>query len=306
VRRAFTLVELLVVIAIIGVLVALLLPAVQAAREAARRTQCSNNLRQLAIAAHNYHDTNGKLPCGLTVTAAATGQQNPPKFRSVSLFAYMLAQLEQRPLADQWDYVEPLNNVSSGRTAVVLPTLVCPSDVIPENPFKQTPNYNPSGELYGVTSYGGNGGVQSYRVTSATNDGVFFKNSLIKLASITDGTSNTLLFMERSHVDPIYDASAGSFSRMNGWGMWSPVTGDGRLGDVILGTLVPINYRHTGGAVTIATEEQRVNAMGSKHPGGAQVALGDGSTRFLSQTIALTSLQQLSTRDKGEVVDPDL
>jgi prepilin-type N-terminal cleavage/methylation domain-containing protein/prepilin-type processing-associated H-X9-DG protein len=303
-RQGFTLVELLVVIAIIGVLVALLLPAVQAAREAGRRSQCLNHLKQIALAAHNYHDVHGKLPSGLCVWPTPAGQQKPPNNRSASLYAQMLAQLDQGGLAQNWDFLDPRNNVTSGRTALVIAFLVCPSDVINENPFRQTPNFNPAGELYGVTSYGGIAGVQGYRAASATNDGVFFRNSHIRVASIIDGTSSTLFFSERYHLDLNYDANAGSFAKLNGWGMWSPTTGDGGLGDVVLGTLMGINYQHPAAtAVNNTLEERRVTAMGSGHPGGVNAALADGSVRFLPQTIPLTALQQAGTRAGGEVVE---
>ncbi len=132
-RHGFTLVELLVVIAIIGVLVALLLPAVQAARESARRTQCTNQLKQLALASHNHHDVQGTLPPGVWQLPFVAS----PKYRGVSLFVKLLAQLEQTALADAWDHVDPLNNTVGGtasRTATKLPMLICPSDVIPMNP----------------------------------------------------------------------------------------------------------------------------------------------------------------------------
>ena len=148
-RRAFTLVELLVVIAIIGVLVALLLPAVQAARESARRTQCTNHLRQLALAAQTFHDGNRAFPPGVHQLRFPSA----PQFRGVSLFVKLLPQLEQANLAQGWDEVDPLNNTLGGtnaKTAQKLKMLLCPSDFLPQNPI-------PSGTtFYALTSYAGN------------------------------------------------------------------------------------------------------------------------------------------------------
>ncbi len=167
-RSAFTLVELLVVIAIIGVLVALLLPAVQAARAAGHRAQCSSNLRQLGLAAHLYHDTHNKFPPGVYQMSFS----GAPRFRGLTLFVHLLPYLEQRNLAQSWDRVNPLTNTAGGfksNTATVLPTLICPADVILENPVDSG-----SGRWYGLTSYGGNGGSRSYDPQFATNDGIFF------------------------------------------------------------------------------------------------------------------------------------
>ncbi|MCE9524942.1 MAG: DUF1559 domain-containing protein [Planctomycetales bacterium] len=158
----FTLVELLVVIVIIGILVALLLPAVQYAREAARRAECSNNLHQIALATHNYHDTLRVLPSGLLNWPTPIGQQNPPKFRSVSLFALMLPQLDNGPLAAQWNFNDPRQNVPTGRTALVQPYLICPSDSLSSKVVTTYPNFNPAGDRYALTSYGGIGGTKSY------------------------------------------------------------------------------------------------------------------------------------------------
>src|SRR5262245_18879230 len=126
--RGFTLIELLVVIAIIGILVALLLPAVQFAREAARRTQCANQLHQLALATHEFHDVNKKFPPGVYQMPFAAA----PKFRGVTLFVHLLPFYEQEALWQRWDMVDPLNNTVGGRntlTAIKQPLLVCPSDL---------------------------------------------------------------------------------------------------------------------------------------------------------------------------------
>lgn len=297
-RCAFTLVELLVVIAIIGVLVALLLPAVQAAREAARRMQCSNNIRQLAIASHNYHDTMQSFPSGLCLWDVS-GQ---PKNRSVSLFVQLLPQIEQGNLANLWDKSEPLNNVSSGRVAIVLPTLLCPSDSVNKVVNITTGQASQQGK-YALTSYGGAGGIQTYHRDRATKDGVFYINSGTTFADLRDGTSHTLLFAERNHRDPEYDAQAGSFVKMTDWGLWAPCAGPSGIGDVTVGTLVNIGYTHPfGSTVDAAAEDRRVTSIGSSHASGANVAFGDGSVRLLSSNLDLVTLQAMSTRAGGEII----
>ena len=295
-KKAFTLVELLVVIAIIGILVALLLPAVQAAREAARRMSCSNNLKQLGLASHNYHDTHKKFPAGSLNWATLPGQVNPPRFRNVSLFVLLLPQVEQGPLSAAWDFNDPWQNVLAGRAATVLSVLQCPSDALTTKVATDS-----SGRQFGLTSYGGNGGVQSYHPNRATRDGVFYFGSDVRIADILDGTTNTLLFGERYHRDLEYDANAGTYTKMPGWGYWCPSAGAPGIGDVTLGALVPVQYRHPAGVAVDGTyEDRRITAMGSGHAGGCNVALGDGSVRFLSATLDLTVFRALSTRAGGE------
>ena len=302
-RGGFTLVELLVVIAIIGVLVALLLPAVQFARESARRSQCNNNLHQIAIACHHYHDVHRVLPSGFLNGPTPAGQQNPPQFRAVSLHALILPQMDQGGLGALWNFKDPRQNVVAGRTATVLPSYLCPSDSLPNPPISVIfPMFNPAGDRYALTSYGGNGGIRSYRSTTATNDGVFFLNSDSTMATITDGTSQTLFIGERYHRDFDYDANAGSRTKILGWGLWSPTSGLPGLGDVTLGTVVSINYRHPPGVtVNDNYEDLRVSAMGSGHPSGANCAFADGSVKFLSKTIQLLTLQRLSTANKNDI-----
>jgi prepilin-type N-terminal cleavage/methylation domain-containing protein/prepilin-type processing-associated H-X9-DG protein len=301
--RGFTLVELLVVIGVIGILIALLLPAVQFAREAARRMQCGNHLHQLGLAAHNYHGTMNVLPPGLAMWPTPPGQQNPPQFRSVSLFVLLLPQLEHGPLAAQWNYNDPRVNVALQRTATLLPVLICPSDLLPQKVITQFPNFNPSGDRYAMTSYGGSGGIQSFHSSRATQDGVFFLSSGTTMARILDGTSQTLLFGERFHRDVHYDANAGTRTKMVHWGTWAPSSGQSGIGDVTLGTMMPINYSHPGNiAVNNVLEDRRVTAMGSGHPGGANVALADGSVRFVAESLDLRTLQAIGTISKFEVV----
>lgn len=300
--RGFTLIELLVVIAIIAVLVSLLLPAVQQAREAARRTQCKNHLKQIALATHNYHDTHQVFPSGFLNWNTPPGQQNPPQFRAVSVFAFILAQLDKGPLAAAWDYNDPRQNVPTGRSAVVIGTLLCPSDFLTSPPVvKNFPMFNPAGDAYALTSYGGSGGIQSYNANAATMDGIFFRNSAIRIRDVLDGLSQTLFFGERYHRDDAYDANAGTLRKIGNWGYWAPSEGLPGVGDVTLSAFVPIGYLHTPGqAVTTAMEDRRISAFGSGHTGGANFALADGSVRFMSANMSLPVLQKVATRAKSD------
>jgi prepilin-type processing-associated H-X9-DG protein len=275
-----------------------LLPAVQAAREAARRIQCANNLHQLSLAAHNYHDAHLILPAGICMWSV-NGQ---PRNRSVSLFVQMLPQIEQGNLAAQWDFGEPLNNVSSGRAATVLATIICPSDALPSKTVEIT-NQNPAANgFYALTSYGGVGGVQTFHPARATLDGVFYTNSDTRLGDIRDGTSNTLLLAERYHRDVEYEARTNGFTKLAQWGVWAPATGPSRIGDVTLGALAPIGYTHPAQMFVDETwEDRRVTAIGSGHTAGANTAFADGSVRYLPADTHLSTLQALSTRARGEV-----
>ena len=320
-RNAFTLIELLVVIAIIAVLVALLLPAVQQAREAARRTQCKSQLKQIALAMHNYESTHSCFPPGQIRLSFAT----TPRVRGWSMYVQILPYFEQTTLYNQWDFANPLANEANGNTAFVLPILLCPSATLVQNPFVK-----PSGARYALTSYGGNGGTQSHPPANASGDGMFagsgppittpltVQHGLVRIRDVLDGTSNTLLLGERSHYDPNYDSFfAGGYAQnpMGGWGYWAPSGGQLGLTDLTMSSFGQINYRlpfnfanKPGSISSSATfdasleSKQRLSAFGSQHTGGAQVALVDGSVRFLSENIDMNTLRSLSTRGGGEVV----
>jgi prepilin-type N-terminal cleavage/methylation domain-containing protein/prepilin-type processing-associated H-X9-DG protein len=313
-RRGFTLIELLVVIAIIGVLIGLLLSAVQKVREAANRISCANNLKQLALAALNYHDDKKKFPTGLHIVESINGRYANGTCWEVELLPY----LEQDNLKRRWDHSDFHNNVAgdtNATTAQVLKVLLCPSDALPDPVvYIAWASYPYACGFYGKTSYGGNAGKQSFRPPFATRDGIFFQDSRIRIADVFDGTENTFLFGERSHFDPEYDRLAlttgfGGGSPLSQFGRWANVfAGAGSLAEHLLSTAVPINYRVPAG--TTAEEFQsltgagniRLNPFGSGHPGGANFAFADGSVRFLSETIPLDTLQALSTRASGEVV----
>jgi prepilin-type N-terminal cleavage/methylation domain-containing protein/prepilin-type processing-associated H-X9-DG protein len=314
-RRGFTLIELLVVIAIIAVLIGLLLPAVHKVREAANRMQCANNLKQIALAAHNYHDNYHKFPTGarlpVYVGDRPTGATN--------LWIELLPYFEQDNLYKRWDYRDNRNNVAGGRNATqaqVIKVLLCPSDPLPEPvvQFTATNWLIPpwARGFYGMSSYGGSAGTRSVgpgpppAIPGASRDGIFFIDSCVRLTDITDGTSNTFLFGERYHRDPEFDlrqpvVSPGT-APISQIGRWGFVAGaGGAMANVTLHTAAPINYRMPIGGDLLALND-RFCAFGSGHAGGANFAFADGSVRFLSDSTPLLALQALSTRAGGEVV----
>ncbi|MDY0167216.1 MAG: DUF1559 domain-containing protein [Thermoguttaceae bacterium] len=328
--KAFTLIELLVVIAIIGVLVSLLLPAVQSAREAARRIQCSNMLKQLALASHNYHESVRCFPPGILLSQydAKSGQ-----YRGNGLFVFLLPYIEQGSLASQWDYGNPNSNFSGGAGARSAqgPNLICPSEPAGENPLLYSTRLtgSSSDRYIKVTSYVGNGGTRSYHPDSGflQADGVFFgagpgsqpqpNQRPVRIADISDGTSNTFLFGERNRTDRNYDTFAAQ-----GWdwpfyyyGNWCG-TSASALAHFTASSYAPLNYtlpfsyEGRAGASPPAGSaadfkhyiDLRVCAFGSNHPGGAAFAMADGSVRFVSESIPLITLRALSTRAGGEVI----
>jgi prepilin-type processing-associated H-X9-DG protein len=228
----------------------------------------------------------------------------------------LLPYFEQDNLKNRWDYNDFRNNVAGGlnaTTAQVLLVFLCPSDSLPEPVEYYTaagsPQYAYAAGWYGMRSYGANAGIRSFPLNQVTQDGIFFQDSRIGLADVTDGASNTFLFGERSHDDPNFDrltyTYTPGFYPLAGWGKWAAVfaTSGGSLADRFLSTPVPINYRVPADAVNgDGSINKRLCAYGSGHAGGANFAFADGSVRFLGDQTDLTTLQALSTRAGGEVV----
>jgi len=294
-RSGFTLIELLVVIAIIAILVALLLPAVQQAREAARRSSCKNNLKQLGLALHNYHDTHGVFPPGyVDERGGGSGMDdNDPHW---SWTAMVLPFVEQAPLYDQIQVgsnAKTMMGVAANRTAMQTPinSFRCPSDagapIVQSNLGQRVEYDDGSGDAdvgTAVMNYVGVNNSRSNYQNQGTNPansavGVFFRDSRTQFRDITDGTSNTLLVGERSWKvgnTNIYAGSLFVVRDMNGGGPAQQHGDQGMLG-AMGATITSIN-----GDPTVELNRQMFS---SQHKGGAQFVLADGGVKFISENI---------------------
>lgn len=293
-RRGFTLIELLVVIAIIAVLIALLLPAVQQARESARRTQCKNNLKQIGLALHNYHDTFLMFPAGNvarydvpTTTFYGFGWTWTSK---------ILPYVDQAPL---YNRCNPTMGTDGGVSTDPIPLLAGRDTVLSAYKCPSQPggDLNHGGQGgYQASNYNGNIGTNVYNGGDCDGanpicirlDGIFFINSTIGLRDITDGTSNTFLVME---VQTQLSASMPGGDRHYNFSAGGDGNPPSDPSEYLIGT-------ETNDPINSGNEE----VVGSFHTGGAHALLSDGTVRFLSENMDMTMFRRISTRAGNETV----
>lgn len=321
--RAFTLVELLVVIAIIGILIALLLPAVQAAREAARRMSCSNNLRQIGIAMHNYHDTQGCFPAG---QISGTSVESCTNFGWAALTLPFIEQSNLGALLDFTktiiDGADPDSGVgidgNAKLAATPIPTFLCPSD--PDRQMLRCEDYMTSGATFGVAyerfpahysgvcselitaqgiAAGRNGRLGTIVGANQKNDDDwnligFDPAPQVGFQSITDGTSNTMIVAESSSYETIDP-------KIYGNGQW--ISGS----NIFRKSAAPINYRPKCANFNTSTPDfcpeqcsAYMHEMRSRHPGGAFGLYGDASVHFLAETTDIMILGYLCNKQDGQ------
>jgi len=339
--RAFTLIELLVVIAIIAVLIALLLPAVQAAREAARRSQCVNNLKQIGLAMYNYESANGSFPPAKIWSAAAAGYPTNDEggqglVLNTTAFALVLGYIEQTQMANAYNYslpscpatnaapnLTPVGGVTSYManttvTQALISTYACPSDV-DMGPYPTTASTSVgayAGHLARRSNYLLAGGIyyEQYNgrnLTSRPRDGGVFAGSDrgTKLADISDGTSNTTLALESKT-----EKTSAAYGAYWGQGLWTSTHA------VVANSLTSTSYFNANWAATmpnapatvamvpVTSNPKRLGyawSISSRHPGGVNAAFADGSVRFIKDSIGPTTWFALNTIGNGEVISAD-
>ena len=319
-RRGFTLIELLVVIAIIAVLVGLLVPAVQKVREAANRMSCSNNLKQVGLALHNFHGANGYFPSNLRPV-----QNQTVRMRWIT---WILPYIEQDSLFKNYNqavnWSDPLNLPV---TSMRIKSLECPSapassvlDGAPDG----SPAWSP---IVANSDYAGIYGVHPSLATAGlvdlagTTRGAISKTINLKIADFQDGTSNTLHVTESSGRPNLFRlgrlvSPATASIRTNGGGWCRPASEIAcLLGTDASGTIAPgpcalnvtngIDYIAAGGPASTFYGTDGTSQIYSFHPGLVNATFGDGSVRTVSSTISIRTLARIVTRDGGEVVGND-
>ncbi|OAI38681.1 hypothetical protein AYO40_01620 [Planctomycetaceae bacterium SCGC AG-212-D15] len=344
-RSAFTLIELLVVIAIIGVLIGLLMPAVQKVRAAATRTQCTNNLKQVGLALHNFHSANDRFPPGSANDKVPFGTSASAGWGS-SWWVYILPYIEQDAIYRRWQFSGSSGYANTANRSLAndafIPVMKCPASPMDEH--KGAPSRNTAGgrvllaDYTGISGFwNGNPSTLSSFVDSKTSytgccttgpgwystNGVLYGQSMIRIADILDGTSNTMVVAEESDYLRYTDGTAPTDIRSGGLYGWTmgcspapavyPSVPDYRPFNTQtvryeINRVFSTSYGggaspNSNGAHPAGTDLQNNMPIRSAHPGGAAVLYADGSVHFLGNATDLNVLYALAARSDGQVYD---
>ena len=331
-KPGFTLVELLVVIAIIGILIGMLLPAVQQVRESARRTQCANNSRQLALAILNYESANQRFPPAINSEIDRGRLDAPPVIENPSRADdgvqqgwgfFILPFLEQNALAEQFDTATANGSIDwylvtapSGDlvASAVIPAFICPSDASPDGDFNLSLTHEnaPDGQVYGKSNFVaaiGAGDHTDTRWREPITFGIMATNSRTTFGNIQDGSSNTILIGERSSRSE-QDSGATPGESVDAYGaIWA-----GRIlnsarnerghfsNDTCVGRLTMDDDSRSWGVNGTRSSDGLISSF---HPGGGHATFADGSTHFLTDGTTLDNLKNLAAMADGQVVEID-
>ncbi|HWB10446.1 MAG TPA: DUF1559 domain-containing protein [Pirellulales bacterium] len=312
-RRGFTLVELLVVIAIIGILVALLLPAVQAARESARRTQCSNNLKQMGIAFHNYLDVMRHLPPGyLAAGPYVDGQTDTTP--GWGWAAFLLPNMEQNAVYQSANFNLPIEQPANAPAVQIrVAPYLCPSDTAPNVPYAVPNASGGTVALAAPASYAACTGSDAFEVFAATGDGVFYRNSGTTFADIRDGTTFTILAGDRAFgiSKGIWAGAMNNGTVVRGsYNTCQPIV----AGTYLQAAGLTLAHAHLNNAVFDGNDGAGLDDFSSMHPAGSNFVFADGSVHFIrtieadgpnGYTSEGSIFQRLGTRADGLTVPGD-
>ena len=310
-NKGFTLIELLVVIAIIAILIALLLPAVQMAREAARRSTCKNNLKQIGLALHNYHDAHLVFPPGYiargVIPSDPVGSETGSGFSWGSM---ILSQLDQSSLAKRINFNGNATDAANlARAVTILPAFKCPTDTAPDT-FEVSDGTNTysvaSANYVGIFGYGS----ITMQAGKPAGPGIFYRNSRVAIRDITDGTSNTICAGERTY-DHDFEAGAAAQSdstwyaaipnvNRNAGMMMMPMMTEGsgslilgHVGQPAMGMMMPMHR--------MPNSTNHIVHFSSKHAGGVQFLNCDGSVRLFSENMDYTTFRYLGIRNDHQL-----
>ena len=325
-RCAFTLADMLVLIGVSVVLVGLLLPAILKMREASARTSCQHNLRHIALAAFQFHDSQARFPAGETaLNNSFLGPWDDDYYPSwvIPLLPYIGEKDRAAGLARFPEFEDRHKGGRKSLYGAPIPVLACQSDALPHSgafeyhsPNLGDPTYNPvfpEGRYDAVCSYGANWGTQLFLNTPTQvldKNGMFHYNTRTRVVDVLDGVSTTILFGERSHDEPRWrfmgyaNPNQQDFAVFARWYTGGVCTGRQPIESINfkLPAWVETNAPALGTAAWYDLYYKRLGSYGSEHPGGCNFVMADGSVRFAAGSMSLTTLRALSTKAGGEFV----